>query len=161
MSNWDVSNVVNTDNMFSNATSLTTINVNNWNVININSMRGMFGGNGSYMDINNIIGIENWDVSNVSDMWGLFNYCEFLTTIDLSNWNVGNVLDMSNMFKDVPLDTTSYDALLIGWSQLPSLQPNVSFGANLAKYSSGAAATARGILTSAPNNWTITDGGQL
>jgi hypothetical protein len=66
---------------------------------------------------------------------------------------------MSYMFYDTPLDTPSYDALLIGWSQLPSLKSNVRLDANLAKYSS-AAATAREILKSAPNNWTINDGGQ-
>jgi len=68
---------------------------------------------------------------------------------------------MSSMFYNTPLDTPSYDALLIGWSQLSSLQPNVSFRANLAKYSAGAATTARGILTSAPNYWRIQDGGQV
>lgn len=41
------------------------------------------------------------------------------------------------------------------------LNGELTFEANLAKYSSGAATTARGILTSAPNNWSITDGGQI
>ena len=55
--------------------------------------------------------------------------------------------------------TTNYNGVLISWSA-QTLQPNVSFAANLTQYSAGAAATARGVLTGAPNNWTITDAGQ-
>ena len=91
----------------------------------------------------------------------MFWNCPSLSTLDVSNWNVVNVGYMFNMFSDTPLDTPSYDALLIGWSQLSSLRLNVRLDAGLAKYSSGAAATARGILTSTPNNWIINDGGPV
>ena len=94
-------------------------------------------------------------------MGDMFDSCSSLTTLDVSNWDVSNVYYMSGMFFNTPLDTPSYDALLIGWSGLPSLQPKVPFNANLAKYSSGAAATARGKLRSAPNNWFINDDGQV
>jgi hypothetical protein len=56
--------------------------------------------------------------------------------------------------------TTNYDLLLQGWSA-ESIQPNVPFSAGTTQYSVGTAATARGVLTGAPNNWTITDGGQV
>jgi hypothetical protein len=67
---------------------------------------------------------------------------------------------MSNMFGNTSLDTPSYDALLIGWSELPSLRSNVQFHANLAKYSSGAAADARQYIIDT-YGWTINDGGQV
>jgi hypothetical protein len=67
---------------------------------------------------------------------------------------------MSYMFYDAKLSTANYDALLIGWSTItPSetpLKPNVGFYGSF-KYCNGA--SARSILTSAPNSWTITDGG--
>jgi len=59
-------------------------------------------------------------------------------------------------------NTTNYNLLLIGWSGLASLQSNRIFEMNsTTKYSAGAATTARGVLTSAPNSWTIIDGGQV
>jgi surface protein len=42
-----------------------------------------------------------------------------------------------------------------------TLQSNVTFHGGNSKYSTGAATTARGVLTGAPYNWTITDGGQV
>jgi hypothetical protein len=41
-----------------------------------------------------------------------------------------------------------------------TLQSGVTFTGGSSKYSVGAATTARGVLTSAPYSWTITDGGQ-
>ena len=67
---------------------------------------------------------------------------------------------MFNMFTFTPLDTTSYDALLIGWSQLPSLQSNVLLHVYPAKYSSGAAADARQYIIDT-YGWTINDAGQV
>jgi len=155
---WGNTGFVNMANAFYGCSNLTTVNDadGTW-CRNVTNMSGMFLGCTSLNNLN----INNWDVSKVTTMSYMFQNCPSLETLDVSNWNVSNVTDMSYMFHYTPLDTTSYDALLIGWSQLTSLQPNVSFNANLAKYSAGAAATARGILTSAPNNWIINDGGQL
>jgi hypothetical protein len=55
-------------------------------------------------------------------------------------------------------DIANYDALLNAWSQ-QAVQPNVTLGVGNTKYSSAGAA-ARLILTSAPHNWTINDGGE-
>jgi len=157
VSNWNISNVTNISNMFSSCSSLATLDLSNWNVSNVNDVRYMFDNCSSLATLD----VSNWDVSNVSDMLGMFNGCSSLATLNVSNWDVSKVSDMSYMFGNTPLDTTSYDALLISWSQLPSLQSNVQLDAQLAKYSSGAATTARGILTSAPNIWKIYDGGQV
>ena len=156
VSNWDVSNVTKMNAMFDGCSLLETLNVSNWNVSNVTYMYFMFRYCSSLATLN----VSNWNVSNVVTMEAMFSGCP-LTTLDVSKWNVSNVTNMLFMFYNTPLDTTSYDALLIGWSGLPSLQSNVSFNANLAKYSVGAATTARGILTSAPNNWTIDDGGPV
>ncbi|NCC99614.1 MAG: T9SS type A sorting domain-containing protein [Bacteroidia bacterium] len=62
------------------------------------------------------------------------------------------------MFGEVTLSTANYDALLTGWAA-QTVQSGVTFSGGNSKYSAGAAATARGVLTDSPNNWTITDGG--
>jgi len=64
---------------------------------------------------------------------------------------------MDSMFLNGGLSTANYDALLISWSQ-QTLKQNVIFSAGSTKYSPSSQA-ARDILTSGPNNWTITDGG--
>ncbi len=143
--------------------NLTTIDVSNWNVSNVTNMMGVFNACESLTTID----VSNWNVSNVTDMTGMFLNCLSLTTIDVSNWNISNVTDMDGIFNGIPLDTSSYDALLIGWSSLtPNLQNNVNFGANLAKYTPGGAAEAgRVLLTNAVvdggHNWTINDGGSV
>ena len=157
VSNWDVSNVIHMSGMFYNCSPLTTLDVSNWDVSNVTNMTSMFRGCTSLTTLD----VTNWDVTSVTNMNSMFFGCSSLETLDVSNWNVSNVTNMRFMFFNTPLNTPSYDGLLIGWSGLPSLQPNVPFDANLAKYSSGAAATARGKLRSAPNYWSINDGGQV
>jgi len=66
---------------------------------------------------------------------------------------------MSGMFNYSGLSTVNYDALLFGWSQL-TLRVNVAFDVIGTQYSASSQAD-RDILTSAPNNWTIRDGGTL
>jgi hypothetical protein len=64
---------------------------------------------------------------------------------------------MTDMLAYSALSIVNYDTLLSGWSQ-QTLKTNVSFGVGLTQYSATSQA-ARGILTSAPNNWSISDGG--
>jgi len=66
---------------------------------------------------------------------------------------------MSDMFNGVTLSTENYDAILNAWSQL-TLQSSVSFHAGNSQYTVCKQA-AKDILTSAPNNWSITDGGSV
>jgi hypothetical protein len=52
---------------------------------------------------------------------------------------------------------TNLDAIYNGWST-PSVKPNININFGAAKYTAAGQA-GRDILTGAPNNWTITDGG--
>ena len=87
ISNWDVSNVTNMQNMFSG--SEFNGDISNWDVSNVTNMQNMFGG-----DFNG--DISNWDVSNVTNMQNMFSGSEF--NGDISNWDVSNVTNMQNMF---------------------------------------------------------------
>ena len=156
VSTWDVSNVTNMGGMFGNCSLLTTLDVSTWDVSNVTIMTSMFFGCSSLTTLD----VSTWDVSNVTDMQQMFMSCESLTTLDVSTWDVSNVEDMQYMFLLAPLDTPSYDALLIGWSQLPSLQSNVNLYVTPAKYSAGAAADARQYIIDT-YKWFIQDGGQV
>ena len=161
--------------MFAYATSYTgDSNMGDWDVSNVNSMYGMFGG--AFL-FNADIG--NWDVSNVTNMKLMFSYAHTFnqdiggwdvgnvinmdsmfrnTTMfdqNLGSWNVSNVVNMSNMFKGITLSTTNYDALLNGWNSLP-LKHNVKFSGGKSRYCNGEIARQNMIVSF---NWIITDGG--
>ena len=95
----------------------------------------------------------------VTTMSQMFYDCTSLTSLDVSSWNVSSVTNMSIMFYNANMTNTKYSDTLNAWSLL-TLKPNVNFSAGPMKYNAGAAA-ARAILTGAPNNWTITDGGPV
>jgi hypothetical protein len=82
---------------------------------------------------------------------------------DVSAWSIAALTSANNMFNGSGLTTTNYDKLLnntTGWPSQATIQPNVAFHAGTAKYSAGAPATGRGILTGT-YTWTITDGGPV
>ena len=155
-SDWNISNMDSVNSMFWGCNNLINLNIADWNVSNVSDMRGLFHSCSSLTTLD----ISNWSTGSIINMNVMFYGCSSLTTLDVSNWDVSNVTNMTGMFNNAPLDTASYDALLIGWSQLPSLQNNISFRANLAQYSSGAAATARQYIIDT-YGWTIIDAGEL
>jgi hypothetical protein len=61
------------------------------------------------------------------------------------------------VYAELDYSSANYDALLIGWASRP-VKPNISINMGALKYTA-AAVSARAVLTGAPNNWTITDGG--
>ena len=146
---------------------------------------GIFFNNGG--DKDKIISIDQWGINTWRSMDSAFEGCTNLhyNAVDnphLSNvismkemfkgtaeidgnfgdWNVSNISDMTEMFNGVTLSTANYDDLLLGWSTLDesetSLQSPVVFDAGNSQYCSQSRARLR--LTSPPNNWDITDGGQ-
>ena len=151
---WDVSNVTNMAGMFVNAT-LFNQPIGPWNVSNVTNMFRMFGGATTFNQP-----ISSWNVSNVTNMSEMFFRAPAFNQ-PIGSWNVSNVTNMLDMFIDAQLSSTNYDALLNGWSTISTnetpLKPNVVFSGGNSKYCNGA--SARGILTSAPNSWVIADGG--
>ena len=109
--------------------------------------------------------INNWDRRRVTDATDMFNYQTGFNQ-PIENWNISGVTSFSFtgltsgfMFGKTSNDYSSanYDALLIGWAAR-NVRPNQLLNMGTIKYSS-AAVSARSVLTSAPNNWTIIDGG--
>jgi surface protein len=96
--------------------------------------------------------LSGWNVSNVTDMNSMFaNVTSFNQNI--GSWDVSNVAVMKGMLDNTSLSQSNYDALLIGWDGLPSLQYDVLIGVQGLLYTSGGAAdTARSNIIS-NYNW--------
>ena len=96
ISNWDTGKVTNMVGMFDGATSFNG-NISNWNVGNVTNMEYMFHKATSFNE-----DISNWDVGNVTTMVGMFSGATSFNG-NISNWDVGNVTDgsLNEMFKNV------------------------------------------------------------
>ena len=147
---WDVSNVTNMVQMFGYARAFNQ-NISEWDVCNVTTMSYMFFSAHAFNQ-----SLIEWDVSNVTDMTSMFSDAAAFNQ-DIGGWDVSKVTSMSSMFYGATLSTENYDALLTGWSALPSLQPDVPFHAGNSNY---CAQNARNILVNIPHSWSITDGGK-
>ena len=130
---WDVSNVINMRFMFNLATSFNQ-DISSWDVSNVINMTSMFNTATSFNQ-----NLSSWDVSNVTNMGGMFNLATSFNQ-DISSWDVSNVTTMGGMLDNCNMSQTNYENLLVGWNSLPSLQPNVTFGAVGRQYQIGSAA---------------------
>jgi len=152
---WDTSKVTNMSTVFTFASTFNQ-NIATWDTSKVTNVDFLFYGASSFNQ-----DISNWDMSKVTSMNSTFRYA---TNFDkpIDDWNVSLVTNFSNfMANKTNLDYSSanYDALLIGWASRP-VKPNISINFGTIKRTA-ASTTARAILTSAPNNWTIVDGGLI
>ncbi len=88
LNSWDVSNVNEISYLFAMCTSLQEVKMDNWDVSNLEYTTFAFSGCYSLNEID----INSWDVSNVINVCAMFSACTSLTSIDLSNW----MLDIEN-----------------------------------------------------------------
>ncbi len=160
ISSWDVSNVQQMGSMFQQASAFNQ-NINGWDVGNVQSMISMFQLAISFnqplnsWDVSSVTSmfsmflgastfnqpLSNWDVTNVSsanDMRFMFFSAPSFNQ-SLGNWNVGNVTNMTGMLTNSGMSTANYDATLIGWDALPSVQSGVTLEAIGITYCTAAA----------------------
>jgi surface protein len=149
---WDVSSVVNMSTMFGSASGFNQ-DIGSWDVSSVTDMNMMFVSASSFNQ-----DLSAWEVSSVTTMEMMFTYADSLDQ-DFGSWDVSSVENMDNMFYEVTLSTENYDSLLIGWSGLPYLQPDINFSGGRSRYSSADAAAARQYIIST-YGWTISDRGQ-
>lgn len=150
ISQWNTAKVFSMSGMFREARAFNQ-DIGNWDVSNVSNMGDMFFAT----DVFNA-DISNWDVSKLTNMSRMFRGSKVFNQ-NLGSWNVSNVTTMSDLFVAGVLTTENYDAMLTGWSQLPSLKTGVVLNVGTTTFSA-AAQTARDTLV---NNfgWVITDGG--
>ena len=96
LSNFNTANVTDMSHMFNGCSSLTSLNLSNFNTTNVMDMASMFANCNSLTTLN----LSNFNTANVTGMNGMFSGCSSLTNLDLSNFNTANVTYMSMMFYD-------------------------------------------------------------
>lgn len=97
----DTSKVKSMYYMFGNNTSISNLDLSNWDTSNVTNMKSMFRGT-SLKKLN----LNNWDTSNVTDMSFMFSESNNITELDLNHLNTGKVKDMNNMFNNMKSLTT-------------------------------------------------------
>jgi surface protein len=151
----DLSNTITLSASFSKCTSLNIINkANSWDTSNVVDMSFTFSD--SFL-FNQDIGL--WNTINVTDMESMFENA-FAFNKNIGSWNISSVNNFVNfMSNKTNLDYSSanLNSIYNGWSLL-TVQPNLTIDFGTIKYTLAGQA-GRNILTSAPNNWTINDGG--
>lgn len=91
----NTSEVENMGSMFSNCTSLETLDLSSFNTEKVTDMQTMFEGSTNLRTINLPKGFIG---SNVTDLNGMFRGCVSLTELDLSGSNAEKVKKMGSMF---------------------------------------------------------------
>ena len=86
--------------IFSNCSSLTTIDLSSFNTKKITAFGGSSSGS-MFSDCSSLttLDLSSFDTSKVTNMNGMFNNCSSLTNLDLSNFNTSNVTQMFSMFQ--------------------------------------------------------------
>jgi len=167
--NWDVSQVTSFNAMFTGQLSFNQ-NIGSWNVGKVTTFQNLFivfnptpAFTSSLLAFNNggSDSINNWDLTSSTRIDQMFRDAGNFNQ-PIGNWNVSNITNFANFMTNKTFNDYSvanYDALLIGWASRPVISGrSINFGT--IKYSAAASAS-RAILTSAPNSWTIVDGGQI
>ena len=94
LSSFDTSQVRDMSSMFGNCSSLTSLDVSCLNTSNATTMNSMFQDCTSITSIN----MSGWNTKNVKDMSYMFRGCEKLPSINVSGFNTSNVTTMQAMF---------------------------------------------------------------
>lgn len=148
ISGWDTSSVTNMGGMFNGASAFNQ-DIGSWDTSIVTAMEGMFSGASVFNQ-----DITGWDTSSVTAMYEMFSGA-YAFNQNIGLWDITLVTEMTNMLNNCGLSFTNYNDVLIGFASAPSVQPDVAMGA-VGLYYSSAAQASRDILTSSPNNWTIT-----
>ena len=112
-------NFTNAANMFNSCTSLTSLDLSNFDTSNVTSMNSMFSRCQNLTSLD----LSSFDTSNVTDMGVMFNICTSLTSLDLSNFDTSKVTSMMGMF----FECTSLTSLKMMGDIKMSLSPNEMF----------------------------------
>ncbi len=110
---WDVSHVTEMSSMFGGADAFNQP-LNSWDVSRVVEMSYMFDHTKAFNQP-----LNSWDVSHVTRMNGMFADATAFNQ-SLGSWTISGVEEMGDMLNDCGMDTSNYDATLMGWAaQLP------------------------------------------
>ena len=116
VSNFNTDNVTRMDYMFYGCKSLTSLDVSNFNTSKVTTMESMF------YSCNNLttLDVSNFNTNNVDNMRFTFSNCNNLTSLDVSNFNTNKVTNTTNMFANTSL-LTDISVLYMDKSSLQKL----------------------------------------
>lgn len=180
ISGWDTSSVTSLFFGFKGDTSLSTLDLSSWDMSSIAILQRPFtDANLSNLSIFTSIGtttttldrvFENidatsldlsaWDTSNVTDLESVVISCSSLTVLNVSTWDISNVTNTGSLLLDTPINTASFDALLVGWTgwsggaATKSVNNNLTIFSNLTSFTPGSDAADAA-------NWLVTVKGWL
>ena len=100
ISKWDVSNVINMEQMFRGTAKKPSIfnqDISKWDVSKVENMHGMFSSDSYWHPSPFNQDISKWNVSSVKNMSKMF-FRAVKFDQPIAGWNVSNVTDMSDMF---------------------------------------------------------------
>lgn len=124
---WNVSSGTRFDLMFFDAISFNQ-SLNAWNMSAATNISTMFRNAIAYNQPMNL-----WNVSTVTTADQVFRGATGFDQ-NLELWDVSSMTNLTQFLFGVDLSTSNYDALLVGWSGLPSVQNSVSFDGGLSTY---------------------------
>ena len=93
---FNTSRVENIGAMFAYCTSLTSLNLSNFDISNASIAGNMFD---HCSNLTEILGLDKFNTSKVESMRAMFAYCTSLTSLDLSSFDTNNVTYMDHMFE--------------------------------------------------------------
>lgn len=160
--NWDVSNVTTMVAFMIFSTSFNQ-NIGSWDVRKVTSFYQFMYGATAFNN-GNSNSISNWSINTTQPNINMREMFYFATAFnqDIGSWNISKVTNFNNFMAgktSTNYSAANLDSIYNNWSQL-SVPPNLSIHFGTIKYNASAQ-TNKDILTSSPNNWTITDGGQV
>ena len=153
---WVTSSVLDMNGVFWGATSFNNGGIAwmAWQTNNVTNMSSMFGGATLFN-----ADITSWTTNNVTNMSSMFSGAAAFNQ-NIGVWNISNVTNFGGFMATktpLTLSTTNLNGIYNGWASV-SVKPNINISFGSAKRTAASTA-ARLVLTSAPNNWSIADGG--
>lgn len=107
----------NTSYMFNVCSSLTTLDLHNFDTSNVTDMQYMFG----TCRFLTTLDVSSFDTSKVTDMSHMFYECSDLTTLDVSNFDTSKVTHIESMFSSCQsltnLDLSNFDTSKVTYMQ--------------------------------------------
>jgi surface protein len=140
--------------MFNGATAFNQ-DISGWNTGSNASFYGMFQNAAAFNQ-----DISGWNTAAATNMELMFNGATAFNQ-NLGSWNVANVTAFANFMASktkVTFSAANLSAIYNGWSA-SGVKPNINISFGTAEYTTAGVA-GKAVLVAAPNNWTITDGGE-
>jgi hypothetical protein len=151
---WDVGSATGFNAMFLLATNFNQ-DISSWNVGSGTNFNQMFDLASTF---NQNIGA--WNVGNGTNFSAMFRNATAFDQ-DLGSWNMSKASNLTNFMASktaANYSAANLDSIYNGWSALTFVNTGLTISFNTIKYTAAGQA-GRDILTGAPNNWNITDGG--